>query len=141
LPSNGIQCLVPGRDGVIWVCTEGGLARLEVAGDEPRIRAVPGSGIENVRAACEDSSGSLWIGGDGPRVATQNNGQFTPHLLKGIPASASVRVLLCSGDTVWAGTSDGLIRVHGSEQHLYDVKDGLGDDFVFALAAGTSSTV
>jgi len=141
LPSNAIQCLTPAPDGAIWVCTESGLARMELGGNEPRIQAVPGSGIENVRAACEDSHGSLWVGGDGPRVATQTNREFTSHSLKGIPASASVRALLCSGDTVWAGTSDGLIRIHGSEQHLYDMRDGLGENFIFSLAAGSASTV
>lgn len=141
LPSNVIQCLTPARDGAIWICTESGLARMEVSGDEPRIRAVPGAGIENVRATCEDSSGALWVGGDGPRVAIHTNGQFTSRPLKGLPASASVRALLCSGDSVWAGTTDGLIRIHGNDQRLYDVKDGLGDNFIFSLAAGTSSTL
>ncbi|HSP69160.1 MAG TPA: two-component regulator propeller domain-containing protein, partial [Bryobacteraceae bacterium] len=141
LPSNAIQCLAPGRDGVIWVCTEGGLGRVDAAGGEPRFRTVPEVKIDNVRAACEDSSGTLWVGGDGPRVAVQTKGEFTSRPLKGIPASASVRALLCSGDTVWAGTSDGLIRIRGSEQHLYAVKDGLGDNFVFSLAAGSGSTV
>jgi ligand-binding sensor domain-containing protein/signal transduction histidine kinase len=141
LPSNGIQCLANGRDGVIWVCTEGGLARLEASRDEPSIRAIPASPMENIRAACEDSSGTLWIGGDGPGVALLSNGAFTSRALKGIPASASVRALLCSGDTVWAGTSDGLIRIHGNEQHLYTVKDGLGDNFIFSLGAGSSSAV
>ena len=141
LPSNAIQCLAPGRDGVIWVCTESGLAHLDTSGNDPRIRG-PGDddftmASQNVRAACVDPSGGLWIGGDRPAV--QHDGRIT--LLKGIPASASVRALLCSGDTVWAGTSDGLIRIHGGEQQLYDVKAGLGENFIFSLAAGSSSTL
>ena len=42
LPSNAIQCLVPGRDGVVWVCTENGLARMDISRDEPRIQAHSG---------------------------------------------------------------------------------------------------
>jgi ligand-binding sensor domain-containing protein/signal transduction histidine kinase len=139
LPSNAIQCLVPGRDSVVWVCTENGLARMDVSRAEPRIQAfqtAQGLTTENVRAACEDASGSLWVGGDGPRVSVQSNGQFTTRALKGIPASASVRALLCAGDTVWVGTSDGLIRIHDNEQHLLNAKDGLADNFVFSLAQG-----
>ena len=153
LPSNAIQCLVQGRDAVIWACTDSGLARLDVSRAEPRIQAYPtglrNESVENIHAACEDSSGNLWVGADGPRVAVQSNGRFTPRPLKGIPASASVRALLCAGDTVWAGTSDGLIRIkgndreadRGNDQRLFTVKDGLADDFVFSLAQGSGGTI
>ena len=146
LPSNAIQCLAPGRDGVVWVCTESGLARMDVSHADARIQPVPNGTIENVRAACEVSSGSLWIGGDGPRLAVQTNGQFTLRTLKGVPGSASVRALLCAGDTVWAGTSDGLIRIRSgsdgsNDQRLFGVKDGLADNFVFSLAQGSAGTI
>ncbi|HEY2844384.1 MAG TPA: two-component regulator propeller domain-containing protein, partial [Bryobacteraceae bacterium] len=59
LPSNAIQCLAQGREGVVWVCTESGLARMDTSGSEPRIQAVQGTQIENVRTACEDSTGRL----------------------------------------------------------------------------------
>ena len=75
----------------------------------------------------------------------RRNGRFTSRPLKGIPASASVRALLCAGDTVWAGTSDGLIRIRGgdrgNDQRLFTVKDGLADDFVFSLAQGSAGTI
>jgi len=150
LPSNVIQCLVPGRDGVVWVCTENGLARMDISRGEPRIQVPQGLTIENVRAACEDSSGTLWVGGDGARVALLSDGRFTSRPLKGIPASASVRSLLCAGDTVWAGTSDGLIRIRGADrtgpdrtndERLFAVKDGLADNFVFSLAQGSAGTI
>ena len=82
LPSNGIQCLVPGRDGVIWVCTESGLARLETSGNEPRILGPENEfnlASQNVRAACVDPSGGLWIGGDGPVVQRQWRLQLLHH--------------------------------------------------------------
>ena len=147
LPSNGIQCLASGREGVVWVCTENGLARMDVSSGEPRIQAVnaeSGFTIENVRAACVDSSGVVWVGGDGPRVETGSNGRFTSRALKGVPGSASVRALLCEGDTVWAGTSDGLIRIRGNDggdQKLFTVKDGLADNFVFSVATGSSASM
>jgi len=137
LPSNVIQCLVPGRDGVVWVCTDNGLARMDISGGEPRIQTLADASIENVRAACEDQSSDPWVGGDGPAI--QHSGRITS--LKGIPASASVRALLCVADTVWVGTSDGLIRIHDNEQRLFSVKDGLADNFVFSLAQGSAGTI
>jgi ligand-binding sensor domain-containing protein/signal transduction histidine kinase len=141
LPSNTIQCLAPGRDGVVWVCTENGLARMDISRPEPRFQIVDNTEIENVRAACEDASGNLWVGGDGPQAVVRENGEFTSRPLKGIPASASVRAFLCTGDTVWAGTSDGLVRIHGSEQHLFAMKNGLADNFVFSLSQGSENTI
>ena len=149
LPSNVIQCLAPGRDGTLWVCTDAGLARMDISGGEPKIQAVRehfGLTIEttetndNIRAACEDSSGRLWIGGDGPRLVLGEGGKFASRPLKGIPAAGSIRVLLCDGDTVWAGTSDGLVRIRDGQQRLFRSKDGLADDFVFSLAQGSSGT-
>jgi len=49
--------------------------------------------------------------------------------------------LLCSGDTIWAGTSDGLIRIRGGEQHLFTVKEGLAANFVFSVARGSDGTI
>jgi len=141
LPSNNIQCLVQGRDGTAWVCTENGLARMDVSGGEPRIQASGDDDFtlntQSVRAACVDSGGNRWIGGDRPAV--QRNDRIIT--LKGIPASASVRALLCSGDAVWVGTSDGLIKIHDNEQRLFAVKDGLADNFVFSLAQGADQTI
>jgi len=144
LPSNGIQCLAPGHDGGMWVCTENGLARLDISRGEPHIQAfhaASGLTLENVRAACEDSTGKLWVGGDGPVLAVGSDNQFTDRPIKGLPRSASVRALLCAGDTVWAGTSDGLVRIHAGDQRLFGVKDGLADNFVFSLAQGSAGTI
>ena len=141
LPSNTIQCLVAGHEGMVWVCTDNGLARMDISRGEPQIQALADVSNENVRAACEDQSGKLWVGGDGPRVAIQSNGQFTFLALKGVPGSASVRALLCAGDTVWAGTSDGLIRIRGNDQRLFGVDDRLADNFVFSLAQGSDQTI
>jgi ligand-binding sensor domain-containing protein/signal transduction histidine kinase len=137
LPSNTIQCLVAGRGGVVWACTDNGLARMDISGVEPRIQIFAVASNENVRATCEDQSGDPWVGGDGPAI--EHSGRITS--LKGIPASASVRALLCVADTVWVGTSDGLIRIHDNEQHLFSVKDGLADNFVFSLAQGADQTI
>jgi ligand-binding sensor domain-containing protein/signal transduction histidine kinase len=143
LPSNAIQCLVPGRDGVLWVCTDNGLARMDLTRAEPRIQVVDDAATDNqnVRSACADASGNLWVGGDAARVAVETNGRFTFRPLKGIPGSAAVRALLCAGDTVWAGTSDGLIRISDNDQRLFTVKDGLADNFVFSLAHGSDGAI
>ena len=70
LPSNVIQCLIRTRDGSIWACTESGAG----ANGVPRWRGCKDRGVprrarawqlENVRAACEDTAGKIWVGGEG----------------------------------------------------------------------------
>jgi ligand-binding sensor domain-containing protein/anti-sigma regulatory factor (Ser/Thr protein kinase) len=145
LPSDVAQCLVPDGEGVVWACTENGLARIESrGGGEQHIsvfHTADGLASENVHAACKGAGSELWVGGNSPQLNVWNGRTFSSLALHGIPASASVRALLCSGDTVWAGTSDGLIRVRGSEQRLYTVQDGLADNFVFSLAPGSNGTL
>jgi ligand-binding sensor domain-containing protein/signal transduction histidine kinase len=140
LPSNAIQCLVPGLHSVMWVCTDNGVARMDISGSQPRIEITANDDStvsQNIRAACVDPQGTLWIGGDWPAV--QHDGRTTA--LKGIPASATVRALLCLGDTVWVGTSDGLIRIHNDEQRLFTVKDDLADNFIFSLSQGSDGVI
>jgi ligand-binding sensor domain-containing protein/signal transduction histidine kinase len=136
LPSNIVQCLIPARDGAMWACTETGLARMDV-----RKGAVQQLSSENVRAACQDASGKLWTGGDGPLLTVWDGSSFTPRPLQGLRPTTSVRAMTCAGDTVWVGTSDGLVRVRGNEQRLYTDKNGLADNFVFSLAPGSNGTL
>ncbi len=144
LPSDVVQCLVPGRDGLTWACTENGLARMDLRRGVEGIQifhVAQGLASENVHAACQDSAGNLWVGGEGAVLSVWDGNSFTSLPLRGLPSGTTVRTLTCAGDTVWAGTSDGLIRLHGSEQRLYTDKNGLADNFVFSLAQGTNGTL
>ncbi|MGH9591501.1 MAG: sensor histidine kinase, partial [Bryobacteraceae bacterium] len=136
LPSNVVQCLVPAGDGAMWACTENGLARID-----SRKGVAQKLSSENVRAACEDSSGKLWTGGDGPVLSVWDGNSFTPHPLRGLPTTTSVRAMTCAADTIWVGTSDGLVRVRESEQRLYTDTIGLADNFIFSLATGSNGTL
>src|SRR5262249_12900112 len=94
-------------------------------------------------AVCEASNGDMWIGsGSGtPNLTLYRNGQFTPHPLKTVPAAFAVVTLVCSGDTVWAGGSAGLTRLEGNNERLFTTRDGLPDDVVYWISAGTDDTL
>lgn len=141
LPSNLAQCVVGGNYGQVWVCTDQGLARIDPRGkgeEVHRFSAEVTQGAVNVRAACLAPDGSLWSGGDGPKLSHWTGNRFDSYKLTSASPDVSVYELLCADGNIWAGTTSGLIRVEFSGGHsterLYTAKDGLVDTQVFALA-------
>lgn len=65
LPSDLALCVAPGSGGVIWVCTDRGLARIDPKNSTQPVTAfhvADGLPSENIRVACEDNQGRLWVG-------------------------------------------------------------------------------
>jgi signal transduction histidine kinase/ligand-binding sensor domain-containing protein len=150
LPSDQAQCVVAGRGGEMWVCTDQGLARIDPSNQAiQKFGPDATQGAANVRAACLAPDGSLWSGGDSPKLSRWDGSTFETYKLTSVPADASVFALQCSGAGMWAGTSAGLIRIESATgpkgvtrtERLYTVKDGLVDDQVFALAPGREGTL
>ncbi|MEP6963781.1 MAG: two-component regulator propeller domain-containing protein, partial [Acidobacteriota bacterium] len=138
------QCVVPVKEGVVWVCMERGLARIDPRDTKQPIQTfhtADGLASENTRAVCERENGDLLIGGDTPNLTLRSAAGFSTQTLKGLPPAASVRALYCEGDTVWAGTTFGLVRIQGTEQRLFTRADGLVDDFVFSISKGAGDAL
>jgi signal transduction histidine kinase/ligand-binding sensor domain-containing protein len=140
LPSDGVSCLVQSRDESVWVCTATGLARIHDGQVETFGKEVP-SAPPLPFSACEDSEGSLWIGGTTPSLTLYRGGSFTARPLKTLPAGFAVISLNCSDRGLWAGTSVGLIRIEGDTERLYTERDGLPDDVVYSLGSGSDGTL
>lgn len=139
VPGGLIDCLVIARDGVIWVCKERGLVRIDPNNPADPIqvfRASDGLPNDHVRTVCEDPQGNLWVGSDTPNIAIHSDGTFRTLRLARLPESAFTLTLFCDGDTVWAGTSSGLVLLSNGQQKLFTAKDGLVDNFVFEISKG-----
>ncbi len=141
LPSDGVNCLVPSRDGGIWVCTANGLAHI-LDGKIETYKDIP-SAPQPAYSVCETSDGGLWVGsGSGaPNLTLYRDGQFTPRPLKTIPAAFAIITLECSGNTVWAGGSGGLARLEGNNERVFTTRDGMPDDVVYWISAGSDDTL
>jgi ligand-binding sensor domain-containing protein/signal transduction histidine kinase len=137
LPGGQIQCMLAARNGIIWACMERGLVRIDPGDRSVKVfRASEGLASDNSRTICEDPKGNIWAGGDTPNLALYNNGSFRARRLNHLPEVASVRTLLCDDDTIWAGTSFGLVRLQDNQQQLFTSAQGLVDSFVFDVQRG-----
>ena len=137
LPSDHVACLFPGRDGDLWACTDGGLARIR----DGKIR-VAGAGREPIVAAAQRKDGTVWAGGDGPGLIIWNGTQFTNYTLHSLPPYARVQAMFSdSDDVLWIGTTAGLIRLQRGREQRFTKADGLANDSVLSLAEGGNGSI
>ena len=141
LPSESVRCLVPARNGDLWVCTSQGMAR--ISGDKAvAYGATQGFPAGVIFAATEAPDGTLWLAGEHARLGYWDGKAFRTQPLKCLPEYGSVRTLLSSNDgTLWVGTTNGLIRLKAGQQHLLTVKDGLADNSIFSLAESSDGSL
>jgi ligand-binding sensor domain-containing protein/signal transduction histidine kinase len=135
LPSDHVACLFGGQRGDLWACTDRGLAQIS----DGKIRVV---GSSPIAAAARRGDGTIWAGGDGPSLMVWNGTQFTNYYLRSLPDYAQVQAMLSgSDDTLWIGTTAGLIRLeHGREQR-FTKADGLANNSVLSLAEGRNGSI
>jgi ligand-binding sensor domain-containing protein/signal transduction histidine kinase len=141
LPSDNVTCLVSGRRGDLWVCTDHGLAHI-ANGKVTYGAATVTESVAGIDAASQRTDGSIWAGGDGPDLMVWNGTQFSSFTLHSLPRYARVQALLSSeDDTLWIGTTAGLIRLqHGREQR-FTKTEGLANDSVLSLAEGRNGSI
>jgi ligand-binding sensor domain-containing protein/anti-sigma regulatory factor (Ser/Thr protein kinase) len=139
LPSDSIVCLATTKNGDIWACTPNGVARIR-AGKLTTFATEQGIGNNNARAVCEAGDGTLWVA-DEEHLNAWDGSRFVSHRPAKLPPGASIRALQCSGDTLWAGTTAGLLEITKSGERLITQKDGLADNRVLCLTAGREDSL
>ncbi|HEY6447542.1 MAG TPA: two-component regulator propeller domain-containing protein [Acidobacteriaceae bacterium] len=109
LPQNTVHAIVQGRDGFLWIATEGGLVRFDgVAFAVLTHENTPQLPSDLIDGLMEDRSGVLWVSTSGG-LARLRNGQ-----MQAIGAPTQVwRTFQDGAGTVWALTASGLFRVEG----------------------------
>jgi len=65
LGNNSVQCILQGRDGIMWIGTNGGLNRYDGAAFiQYNILSKPALSSNVITALLEDDAGNIWIGTD-----------------------------------------------------------------------------
>lgn len=137
LPQDAVQVLVRGKSGYIWLGTPSGLVRFD--GDTFRIynrwnNTGPAAG--GVRCIHEDTKGVLWIGTDGGGLGRLQNDKWSTYSTGSGLSAGTVRSVTGSGETVWAGTHNGLNRIKKGKIDSFNIQDGLTGHRVTALETG-----
>jgi ligand-binding sensor domain-containing protein len=127
LLSESITCLASAKNGDLWACTDGGMARIH----EGKLTMLSNSPI---RAACEASDGTMWTGGDNGSLSSWDGVNYVAHHSAKLPANASIRALQCADDGLWVGTTSGLLHIGKTSEQLFTSKDGLADTRILCLA-------
>ena len=114
LPQNTVRAIVQGRDGFLWIATEGGLVRFDGVEFRAFTRAnTPELPSDLVDDLMQDRSGTLWISTSGglARMRAGRMEAFGPA--RGIPATQVWRTFQDERGAVWALTAGGLFRIEG----------------------------
>jgi signal transduction histidine kinase/ligand-binding sensor domain-containing protein len=111
LPQNTVHAIVQGRDGFLWIATEGGLVRFDgVAFAVLTHENTPQLPSDLIDGLMEDRSGVLWVSTTGG-LARLRDGQ-----MQAIGGATQVwRAFQDERGTVWALTASGLFRVEGDQ--------------------------
>lgn len=130
LPHPAATALVQGRDGFIWIGTQGGLARW----DGYRFKAykadrsVPGSLPDNwIQTLHVDSAGRLWVGTNSGRLAQYDslNDRFDAVSLGLKAGQIHVASIVDDGrGGLWIGTDDGLRHLDAKARLVGVVRTG-----------------
>ncbi|MBB5203627.1 diguanylate cyclase (GGDEF)-like protein [Inhella inkyongensis] len=125
-----VRALMAGRDGRIWVGTEGQL----LGAYDPRTEQwqlfrhdpqQPGSLGGVVRTLAEDAQGRIWVGstGGGLQVLEPGSTQFKRYgAAEGLPDPRVQKIAIGPDGTVWVGTWSGLVRLSPGATRLTPLK-------------------
>ncbi len=140
LPQNTVHAIVQGRDGFLWIATEGGLVRFDGVEFRTMTHAntpdLPSDLIDNL---LEDRTGTLWIGTSGG-LARMRDGKleaFGPA--RGIPATQVWQMFEDRQGRVWALSAAGIFRIEAERVTHVEVDAALTENS--RMAAGVDGSL
>ena len=130
LTSNFITDIYEDRRGVLWICTNRGISRLENDRIE-QLTTSEGLSSNNVRSVCDDRRGNIWIATDGGGVNCISKEGIRVYGSSNVLGNDSTWDVYYSeiADDLWVCTSGaGLYRFHEGKWTNFTKKDGLASN-------------
>jgi ligand-binding sensor domain-containing protein/signal transduction histidine kinase len=131
---RGVSAIHQDRAGLLWVGTQGGLARWD-GQDWQLFKATNGLASDKIAAIADDPTGALWIGTD-RGLSRLRDGRFDSfHVEDGLPGEDVSALLADDLGVVWVGTrGKGLARFADGKWTRYSTDNGLADNGINYLA-------
>lgn len=133
------------RGGEVWVGTEGGLLRYDLMRDAVVAKYDTTNGLlsNNVIALDPAPDGGLWVGTHGGGlVHIAADGTWERHSVPELADPFVYKTLAdVRGNGYWVATWSGLSHFDGSAWKSYTTRDGLADDWVYAMAQDPDGTL
>lgn len=148
---NVYRLFIDSRDH-LWIGTDDGLYLLDttvrLCSDRPDVRwdvekvgPAQGLPLTEIRACTQTSDGAIWVGGMGNFIYRKSEDTFVAVQLKSIPDVAIVTSLVADGQTLWVGSSHGLVKLEGDQESLYSKDNGLPTDWVECLESSPDGSL
>lgn len=144
LPQNTVHAIVQGRDGFLWIATEGGLVRFDGVNFAVMTRAnTPGLPSDLVDDLMESRDGVLWISTSGGLAHMQSGKVQGFGPAQGMPSTQVWRTAQDANGRVWALTAAGLFRIDGQRGAERASRIALDEDLTenSSLVAGTDGAL
>jgi ligand-binding sensor domain-containing protein len=136
-----ISVVVQDRNQFLWYGTTVGLVRFDGSTYKYFLQF---SGNENsISCLYEDKQGAIWIGYKNGRIGTFANEKFQiPPALRESPATSVTGFAQDSDGNIWASTyGDGILIFQPDSVSSLTTTDGLGDNFVYDIVAGSDGSI
>ncbi len=127
LLSNQIRCLLEGRDGSVWIGSEGGVTQYK-EGKFKNYAEKNGLASNSVRALCEDEHGNIRIATLRGLSSLNKDGIIsTFNVAIGRTANALKNVARDRKNRLWMASNEGLFKLDGETVTTYGTEQGLPD--------------
>ena len=141
LGGHGVNCLLTARDGSLWIGTEGGGLLRYSNNTFLRYARAGGVADEFVRAIHEDSSGTIWVGGDQGLFQVKGN-RIEQIDGKGVVPRIFVRSLAEDRQgRVWVGGTKLLDFERGVYVQKVSFPRAVGPNLVTSMLLGNDGTL
>ena len=139
-----ILALASGRDGTVWIGTEGRVfkAHGRDIDREGRIHALVDLDVRGTATALfEDRDGNLWIGGPEVIERYRDSGFTTYSSSAGLPCSNCGAIYIDHQDRIWFAPWDGGLYLLSQNSIRVVETAGLKDDSVYSIAGNADDEV
>ncbi len=131
LPSNGIEALAIDGQGVLWIGTRDGLARL--SGDKVEQVPLPAGADARVRTLLAAKDGTLWVGTYSGLLSLRDGAFVAYGPAQGMPHYEVLSLLEDRDGVLWVGHETGLARYAAGRFDMFGPKEGLSGSRVFSV--------